>query len=149
MKRIFLISLVGVVIIGGATASAMVQIDCTQCGGAGVVDCSECRAWMICPHCDPQMVYGGFIGDPDCPQCGGSGTITQSTGFVDHRFEVECGCRGKNPECPFCRGRGSYSVRTTRLCEACQGEGGQPCPHCDGRGKIRLNEKILQVMALR
>jgi len=62
--------------------------------------------------------------------------------FISY-LNVECGCRGKNPECPICGGEGWYPAVTTGVCEVCQGRGGKPCPHCGGDSKIQLREKAI------
>lgn len=149
MKRILLISLIGVVIIGGASASALTEVDCVHCDATGTIQCDECRQQVICSACEPEMVFGGFVGKPDCPKCRGIGITFESTGFFFKDLEVECGCRGQNPECPFCRGRGSYASSTAGLCEACQGKGGSPCPGCAGSGKIKASERFLEILGLR
>jgi len=137
-RSLFFILVSGVVIVGGAITSAIVEVDCPQCT-AGVVDCAACLALVRCPEC------GGARG-LECLKCDGLGIIVKSTGAFINDLEVECGCRGENPECPICGGEGWYPSYTIGLCEACQGEGGKSCPHCGGDGKIQLREKAIRFL---
>ncbi len=146
MKRTIIIALAGVLVIGGASAAALVEVDCTQCE-TGIVECDECRNLVRCSHCEPISYISGFIvGDPSCPVCGGRGTLVRSTGSIVHSYDVECGCRGADAECRVCRGTGTYPSRTTGLCETCDGKGGSACPICEGSTSVKANQVFLRAL---
>ncbi len=149
MKRVVLITLAGIIIIGGAITSTRVEFDCSECA-AGVIDCDECRNLVRCSRCEPMTTIIGLPrGSPDCPECKGLGVVTKSTGSIVLHQDVECGCRGADPECRICRGHGSYPSRTTGLCDACEGKGGSPCPNCGGMGTVKASTILVRALQLR
>ena len=76
--------------------------------------------------------------DENCDECGGTGAR-----------------KGTQPkQCTTCHGTGKVStfvntpigrVSNVRVCDACHGQGtiiDDPCPKCNGRGRVRRNRKI-------
>ncbi len=149
MKRTIIIALVGVIIIGGASASTIIELDCSECA-TGVIDCDECMNMVRCSQCEPMTTIIGLPrGSPDCPECEGLGVVMRSTGSIVLHQDAECSCRGADPECRVCHGLGSYPSRTTGLCDACDGKGGSACPGCGGTGRVRANDIFVRAVKLR
>ena len=99
--RIVIISVIGIVIIGGAILSTTIQIECKSCGGDGKVECLDCQG------------IGAVVGEPVWVECACKG---KNTGCI------LCGGRGGYYHIPIkvcetCEGRGA------KTCTWCDGSG--------------------------
>jgi len=98
--RVIILSLIGIIIMGGATISNLVGFECTSCEADGKMECPECKG--LGTFVLPLMVECGCRGgDWHCLICGGSGGYLSFT----------------TGECPICEGEGG------KTCPYCYGKG--------------------------
>jgi len=109
-RRSVVLLVVGRLIIGGATASTAIQLECNQCGGEGKIECSACRGFGAL-RLSPIWVECGCRGErPHCPICGGRGGYPSlRTGYCE-----QCEGKGGKP-CLYCGGDGGIRANEKLL----------------------------------
>lgn len=103
--KIIIILTVGIVIIGGAISSTLIQIECKHCGGDGKIKCSDCEGSgaVIEDIYLVECVCGGT--NSTCRVCLGKG------GYYHYLIGVCKTCNGKGAEiCPWCDGLGKVKL---------------------------------------
>ena len=103
-RRLIIIIVMGILIVGMLGAITTIQTECSLCAGDGKIECPICNdtgALAI-----PFTVECGCKGeDPDCPVCLGGGYYNTLTTTPCPR------CLGKGAEiCPDCVGSGSIKL---------------------------------------
>ena len=99
-RRLVIILIVGVVIVGALGATTTIETECDYCDGDGKIECPFCKG--IGAIGIPFSVECACRGeDPDCPICGGEGEYNTFT----------------TTPCDICLGKG-YEI-----CSKCGGDG--------------------------